>query len=215
MIRVILADDHTLVRAGIRSLLEKLPAFKVVGEASEGHEAFDLIKATAPHIVLMDITMAGMNGLEVTARVVKELPNVKVIILSMHANEEYVLKALRVGASGYMLKDAATTELEFALNSVSRGQTYLSPSISKNVINNYLERVNDQQSTLEILTPRQRETLQLVVEGKTTKEIAFALNISVKTVETHRAQLMERLGIFDVPGLVRYAIRTGVIASGS
>jgi DNA-binding NarL/FixJ family response regulator len=212
MIRVLLADDHALVRAGISSLLQKLSDVQVVAEASNGHEALKLVKTHSPNLVLMDIAMAGLNGLEATARVVKEFPNIRVIILSMHANEEYVLQALRAGASGYMLKDAAIAELELAIQAVSRGETYLSPSISKRVVDNYLQRVNQQEGPLEQLTSRQREILQLIAEGKTTKEIAFLLNVSVKTVETHRAQLMDRLDIHDVAGLVRFAMRVGLLA---
>lgn len=216
MTRVLLADDHTLVRAGIRSLLEKMAGIQVVGEASDGREALVLIKKTSPHVVLLDITMSGMNGLDVTVRVVKEFPHIKVIILSMHSNEEYVLQALKVGVSGYLLKDAATTELELALKAITRGETYLSPAVSKKVINNYLERVGEtaaETPSQSILTPRQREILQLVAEGKSTKEIAFMLSVSVKTVEAHRAQMMDRIGIHDVPGLVRYAIRIGLVTS--
>ena len=214
-IRVLLADDHALVRAGIHSLLDKMPSVEVVAEAGDGREALALIKKHLPDITLMDITMTGLNGLEATARAVKEFPSVKIIILSMHANEEYVMQALRAGASGYLLKDAATIELGFALQAVSRDETYLSPAISKRVIDSYLNRVSPQQSPLEQLTSRQREILQLIAEGKSTKEIAFLLNVSVKTVETHRAQLMERLDIHDVPNLVRYAIRVGLVTSGN
>ncbi len=213
MTRVLLADDHTLVRAGIHSLLEKLPGIQVVGEASDGREALHLIKTMSPNIVLLDITMGGMNGLDVAVRAVKDFPHVKVIILSMHSNEEYVIQALRIGVSGYLLKDAATTELELALNSVIHGETYLSPAVSKKVINNYLKRVGDVQDPDDSLTPRQREILQLVAEGKSTKEIAFMLSVSVKTIEAHRAQMMDRIGIHDIAGLVRYAIRIGLIDS--
>jgi DNA-binding NarL/FixJ family response regulator len=212
-IRVILADDHALVRAGIRSLLEKLPSVEVVAEAANGREAIDLIKSGAPDVVLMDIAMSGLNGLEAAARVVKDFPGVKIIILSMHANEEYVMQALRVGVAGYLLKDAATAELELALQAVARGETYLSPGISRRVVDSYLGRVSHKPGPLAHLTARQREILQLVAEGKSTKEIAFILNVSAKTVETHRAQLMDRLDIHDVPGLVRYAIRVGLVSS--
>lgn len=212
-IRVLLADDHVLVRAGIRALLKNFPWVDVVGEASNGREALTLIKSHSPNIVLMDIAMPDLNGLEAATRVVKDFPSVRVIILSMHANEEYVLQALRAGASGYLLKDAATAELELALQAVARGETYLSPAISKRVIDNYLERVSDKPSPLGHLTPRQREILQLIAEGKTTKEAAFLLSVSVKTIETHRAQLMDRLDIHDVPGLVRYAMRVGLITA--
>lgn len=210
--RVLLVDDHVLVRAGIRSLLEKISSVQVVGEAGDGHEALRLIKSQSPNIVLMDIAMSGLNGLEAAARVIKEFPQVKIIILSMHATEEYVLQALRAGAAGYMLKDAAIVELELALQAVSRGETYLSPSISKRVVDSYLERAARGSSPLDQLTSRQREILQLIAEGKTTKEIAFLLNVSTKTVETHRAQLMDRLDIHDIPGLVRFAMRVGLLS---
>ena len=212
-IRVLLADDHGLVRAGIRSLLEKTPGVEVVGEASNGREALELIRTQLPKLVLMDIAMRELGGLEALPRITKDFPSVKVIILSAHANEEYVIRALRSGAAGYMLKDAATAELELAINSVAQGKTYLSPSISRTVIDSYLERVGGESGPLEHLTPRQREILQLIAEGKNTKEIAYLLGISVKTVETHRLQLMARLDIHDVPGLVRYAIRSGLVSS--
>jgi DNA-binding NarL/FixJ family response regulator len=211
--RVVLADDHALVRAGIRALLEKISDVEVVGEAGTGREALELVKSELPNLVLMDIAMAELGGLEALPRVTKDFPGVKVIILSAHANEEYVIRALRSGASGYLLKDAATAELEFAIRSVSEDKTYLSPSISRTVIDSYLERVGGQLSPLEQLTPRQREILQLIAEGKNTKEIASDLDISVKTVESHRLQLMERLNIHDVPGLVRYAVRSGLVSA--
>lgn len=212
-IRVLLADDHGLVRAGIRALIEKIPHVEVVAEASTGREALGLVKSRLPNLVLMDVGMAELGGLEALPRIVKDFPGVKVIILSAHANEEYVIRALRSGAAGYMLKDAATAELEFAIRSVSEDKTYLSPSISRTVIDDYLQRVGGTISRLEQLTSRQREILQLVAEGKNTKEIASGLDISVKTVESHRLQLMERLNIHDVPGLVRYAVRSGLVSA--
>jgi DNA-binding NarL/FixJ family response regulator len=211
--RVLLADDHALVRAGIRELIEKIPNVDVVGEASNGREALELVKSKLPNLVLMDIGMAELGGLEALPRIVKDFPDVKVIILSAHANEEYVIRALRSGAAGYMLKDAATAELELAIDSVAQNKTYLSPSISRTVIDSYLERVGGQSSPLEQLTPRQREILQLITEGKNTKEMASDLDISVKTVESHRLQLMERLNIHDIAGLVRYAIRSGLVSA--
>jgi DNA-binding NarL/FixJ family response regulator len=212
-IRVVLADDHALVRAGIRALLEKLPGIEVVGEADNGREALELIKKNAPNLILLDISMAGLGGLEVLPRIVKDFPAIKVLILSGHANEEYVIRALRSGAAGYMLKDAASAELQLAIDSVTQDKTYLSPSISRTVIDSYLERVGGPFSPLEQLTPRQREILQLIGEGKNTKEIAGMLDISVKTVEAHRLQLMARLNIHDLPGLVRYAIRSGLVSA--
>jgi DNA-binding NarL/FixJ family response regulator len=211
--RVLLADDHSLVRAGIRSLLEKISGIEVVGEASNGREALELIKTQLPDLVLMDIAMRDLGGLEALPRITKNFPGVKVVILSAHANEEYVIRALRSGAAGYLLKDAATMELELAISAVAQGKTYLSPSISRPVIDSYLERVGSASSPIEQLTARQREILQLIAEGKNTKEIAGLLEISVKTVEAHRLQLMARLDIHDVPGLVRYAIRSGLVSS--
>jgi DNA-binding NarL/FixJ family response regulator len=218
-IRIILADDHTLVRGGIRALLQDLPGTQVIAEANDGREALRLVETHRPDIILMDIAMSGMNGLEATNRLVKEFPKVRVIILSMHTNEEYVLQALRAGASGYLLKDAGIAELELAIKAVARGETYLSPPVSKHVISNYVRRVSGEApleadgdpSPIDRLTLRQREILQLIAEGQTTQEIAHKLDISVKTVETHRMQLMERLDIHDVAGLVRFAIRVGLI----
>ena len=210
--RILLDDDHALVRAGIRSLLKKLPDTEIMAEAGDGREALSLAETQQPHIVLMDVAMPGLNGLEAVARLQKECPEVKVLILSMHANEEYVIQALRAGACGYLLKDAATVELELALQAVGRGENYLSPAISRQVIDDYMARVSGQPGALEHLTPRQREILQLIAEGKNTKEIAALLSVSIKTVETHRAQLMDRLDIHDVPGLVRHAIRKGLIS---
>ncbi|MEY2485303.1 MAG: hypothetical protein QOH39_951 [Verrucomicrobiota bacterium] len=213
VIRLLLADDHALVRAGIRALIEKIPNVEVVGEASTGREALELVKSTLPNLVLMDIAMAELGGLEALPRITKDFPSVRVIILSAHANEEYVIRALRSGAAGYMLKDAATAELQLAIDSVAQDKIYLSPSISRTVIDSYLERVGAPLSPLEQLTPRQREILQLLAEGKNTKEVASNLDISVKTVESHRLQLMERLNIHDVPGLVRYAVRSGLVSA--
>jgi len=211
--RVLLADDHVLVRAGIRALLEKIPDVEVIAEGSTGREALELVRSKLPNVVLMDIAMTELGGLEALPRITRDFPSVKVIILSAHANEEYVIRALREGASGYMLKDSATTELELAINSVIQGKIYLSPSISRTVIDDYLQRVGGPVSPLEQLTPRQREILQLVAEGKNNKEVAYDLGISVKTVESHRLQLMERLNIHDVPGLVRYAVRSGLVSA--
>jgi DNA-binding NarL/FixJ family response regulator len=210
-IRILLADDHTLVRAGIRSLIQALPGIQVVAEAGDGREALSLIETHQPDVALLDIAMPGLNGLEVAAQVADNFPFVRVMILSMHATEEYVLRALRAGAVGYLLKDADTAELELAINAVTRGETYLSPAVSKHVTE-YVRRVGEEaHSTLERLTPRQREVLQLVAEGHTTQEIARIMNVSSKTVETHRTQLMERLDIHDIAGLVRYAVREGLV----
>ena len=210
-IRILLADDHTLVRAGIRSLLERMTDVEVVAEAADGREVLALARSARPSVIVVDIGMPGMNGLEATTRIVRELPGMRVIILSMHTNEEYVLQAMRAGASGYLLKKAATAELESAIRSVARGETYWSPSISKRALELIEEKGVAEKFSIECLTPRQREILQLIVESKTTKEIAMLTQLSAKTVEFHRAQLMDRLNIHDVPGLVRYAIRAGIL----
>lgn len=210
-LRIILAEDHALVRAGFRALLQSLEGIEVAAEAENGTEALELIERHIPDVVLMDIAMPGLNGLEATARATKSTPEVKVIILSMHANEEYVLQSLRAGARGYLLKDAGLSELQLALDSVASGQTFLSPAISKHVIDAYVERTSNKLEPFSILTSRQREILQLIAEGTTTKEIAQKLGVSVKTIETHRTQLMARLDIHDLAGLVRYAIRLGLI----
>jgi DNA-binding NarL/FixJ family response regulator len=212
-LRVVLADDHALVRAGIRALLEKLPGIEVVGEADNGRQALELIKKTSPNLILLDISMAELGGLEALPRIVRDFPGVKVLILSGHANEEYVLRALRCGATGYMLKEAAAEELGLAIKAVAQDKTYLSPSVSRTVVESYLQRAAGEEGPIEQLTARQREVLQLIAEGKNTKEIASTLEISVKTVEAHRLQLMARLDIHDVPGLVRYAIRSGLVSS--
>jgi DNA-binding NarL/FixJ family response regulator len=209
-IRVLLADDHALVRAGFRSLLENIPAVTVVAQAGNGREAIDLLRKHHPDIALMDIAMPGLNGLEALTRC-KEFPKTRVIILSMHATEEYVVQALRRGAAGYLIKDAAVGELAVAIRSILKGEIYLSRTISRHVIDTYLERVGDKSGPFDQLTSRQREVLQLIAEGSNTKEIAFLLKLSVKTVETHRGHLMEKLGIHDIAGLVRYAMRTGLV----
>jgi DNA-binding NarL/FixJ family response regulator len=217
-VRVLIADDHTLVRAGIRALLDSLPETEVVAEAGDGRDALALIDRLRPDVILMDVAMSGMNGLEATTRISRDFPESRVIILSMHANEEYVIRALRAGAAGYMLKDAAIGELELAVKIVAAGQTYLSPAIARHVAD-YVQRVGGDNAPgaglpdpYERLTPRQREILQLIAEGATTQEMAQTLKVSVKTIETHRSQLMDRLDLHDIPSLVRYAIRVGLVA---
>lgn len=209
--RILLADDHALVRAGIRALLEKLPGVVVVGEAGDGREALALLPQLQPDVLLTDIAMQGLGGLALAAQVVRDQPAVKVLILSMHANEEYVVQALSSGVSGYLLKDAVAMELSLALAALARGETYLSPAISRRVLDAYLARTTGTAAPADALTPRQRETLRLIAEGKNTKQIADELGVSVKTVETHRAELMRRLDIHEVAGLVKYALRTGIV----
>jgi DNA-binding NarL/FixJ family response regulator len=211
LIRVVLADDHKLVRAGFRLMLNSLGAVEVVGETGNGLEALELIRTQAPQLALLDITMPGLTGIEVAVRIQRERLPTKVIILSMHVDEEYVIRAVQAGIAGYLLKTADPMELELAVSAALAGETYLSPGISKHIISDYVRRVRPGESPLDQLTARQREILQLIAEGKNTKTIAEILKISVKTVETHRASLMDRLGVRDVAGLVRFAIRHGVI----
>ena len=213
--RVLIADDHLVVRAGIRALIESIDGVTVVGEANDGREAVELVATLRPEIALLDVSMPGLNGIEAAMRLREQSPDTRVIILSMHANDVYVRMALKAGAAGYVLKSATAAELQAALQAVARGEVYLSPAVSKQVVKGFVDATASAESPLEVLTTRQREILQLIAEGRTTKEVAFTLAISAKTVETHRAQIMERLQIHDVPGLVRFAIRTGLISADS
>lgn len=208
-IQVLLADDHALVRAGIRALLERIEQVQVVGEASDGLQALELIKELGPDVVLLDLTMPGLSGFEVLKETRERFPDVNMIVLSVHDSEEYALHALRSGAVGYLPKSAASTELEVAIVRVSRGEKYLSPSIAPEAS---LELSSGATEAIADLTPRQVEVLKLISEGSSTKDIARTLNISVKTVETHRAQLMDRLDIHDIASLVRYSIKKGLVS---
>ncbi len=210
-IRVGLAEDHGMVRAGIARLIEDLPGVELVGVAEDGHEAIELVRTAVPDVLLLDITMPRLGGLGVLARVTVEYPATRVIMLSMHDNEEYVGRALQSGASGYLLKDSDLAELGLAIRSVMRGGSYLTPAISRHVIRDFTRGQTALESPFERLTPRQTEIVQLVAEGHRNAEIASILGMSIKTVETHRTQLMARLGIHDVTGLVRYAIRVGLV----
>jgi DNA-binding NarL/FixJ family response regulator len=212
-IRILIADDHNLVRAGIVALLKSIDGVSVIAQAGDGREALEMTLSERPDIALLDIAMPKLNGMEVAARISKESPQVRVLMLSTYVNEEYVLQALRAGAVGYLVKGADTPELELALKALMRGESYLSPAISKHLITDYAKRIGGEAGSLELLTPRQREVLQLIAEGHSTKEIAHQLKISIKTVETHRSVLMERLDIHDLAGLVRYAVRVGMVAS--
>lgn len=213
MIRVLLADDHALVMAGIRALVEDLGDTQIVAEARNGREAVTLAKQFKPDLVIMDISMAELNGIEATAQILAAVPSTKVLILSMHTTEDFVHRAIKAGASGYLVKDSAPLDLKVAIAAVLRDEIYLSPRVSKHVVSGFLHgKPQQNESSMDALTARQREILQMIAEGKSTKEIAFQLNVSVKTVETHRAGLMERLDIHDVAGLVLYAVRHGIIS---
>ncbi len=214
-LRVMIVEDHALVRAGMRALLEKIDGIDVVSAVGDGWEAVKAVQADVPDLVLMDIAMPELNGLDATSRIVKESPATRVILLSMHANEEYLQQALQSGASGYLLKGAELAELELAIKTVSKGESYLTPAVAKYAIEAYREKSDGPTGPLAKLSMRQREILQLIAEGHTTKDMAQRLNVSVKTVETHRAHLMERLEIHDVPGLVRFAVRVGLIQPDS
>ncbi len=211
-IRVLLADDHTLFRSGLRALLQGFGGITVVAEAADGREALELVRQQRPDVVLMDITMPDLNGLDAAAQIARDFPAVKVVVLSMHPDDAYVNRALKAGASGYLLKTASGPELELAIRSVARGDVYLGPRVAKRVIPGYLATGIELPAELERLTQRQREILQLVAEGCTSKQIAQRLGLSVKTVERHRVELMHRLEIHDIAGLVRWAIRHGLIA---
>ncbi len=212
-IRIMLADDHALIRAGLRALLKSSEGVEVIAEASNGHETLEAVERRRPDVILMDIAMPELNGLETAARILRRWPSVKIIMLSMHANDEYLRQALSAGAAGYLLKGADPAELELALKSVMRGETYLTPAVSKRLVQEFLQQDGEAPQSQPKLTPRQREILQMIAEGHSTKEIATRLDLSVKTVETHRAAIMNRLDIHDVPGLVRYAIRAGLITT--
>ena len=211
-IRIVLADDHALFRAGIRAVLKDCEGIEIVAEAADGADVMLLAAQHKPDIIVMDITMAGLNGIEACKRLDKEFPHICVIILSMHIEEEYVIQALQAGASGYVAKDASSSELEIAIRAAYRGERYLSPAVSKHLASDTLQQVGEYYNSLDRLTARQREVLQLIAESRTSQEIANRLFISIKTVETHRAHIMERLNIHDVPGLVRYAIRMRLIS---
>jgi len=211
-LRVLLADDHALVRAGLRALLNDLPGVEVVAETGDGREALRLVCERKPDVAMIDISMPGLNGLDVAARIAHDRPATRVIIVSMHGDDETVRRALTAGAAGYLLKNSDRAELEMALRTVARGDTWLTPALTKRVVAAFTQEARAPEAgPFAALTPRQREVLQLVAEGYSNKEIAQRLDVAPKTVETHRTELMERLGIHGVAGLVRYAIQVGLV----
>jgi len=213
-VRILIADDHSLLRAGLRSLLENVEGFEVIGEAADGREALHLIESLEPDVALVDVSMPSMTGLDVAACISHSAAVTKVIMVSMHKESAYVQHALSAGAVGYLLKDCGTNELESAIRAVIHGEIYLSPSISGHVVTKLIRgTIGLTQNERRPLTQRQADVLRLIAEGTNTKAIASRLGISIKTVETHRAQIMERLGIHEVAGLVRYAIRVGMIST--
>jgi DNA-binding NarL/FixJ family response regulator len=212
---VLLADDHQLVRAGLRMLIDALPDFTVVAEVGDGVEAVEAARRLQPDVALLDISMPRMSGLEAAAAMRTGAPATRVIALSMHASEQHFAAALKAGATGYVIKDAAVTELAEALRAVAAGGHYVSPRISGKVMQSLARNLRGEAAATAdpVLSPRQRQVLQLIAEGRSTREIADQLHVSVKTVETHRAELMRRLDIHDVAGLTRYAIRAGLVSS--
>lgn len=213
MTRIVLADDHEMVRAGLRTLLEKHRGIEVVGEAADGPQLVELARTLLPDVVITDITMPGMNGVEATRRVLEIAPQVRVIALSMHSERPFVTAILRAGASAYLLKNSAASELLLAIEAVQRGETYLSPKIAGVVVGGQARKpagADGGASAFAALTARERQVLQLLAEGQTSKEIGAALHISVKTVETHRGQIMDKLGIRSVAELTKYAVREGL-----
>jgi DNA-binding NarL/FixJ family response regulator len=211
-IRVMLADDHTLVRAGIREMLQTVPGITIVGEAADGREALRMIAARHPDVIILDVMMPNLNGLDAAARIARAFPSTRVVLLSMRPDENSVLRALRAGALGYVVKTDNPAELELAIRAAARGERFLSSAVAGQVAVDCLKRIDRQRSSLERLTPRQREVLQLVAEGHTTKEIAKQLGISAKTAEAYRGELMSALDIHDIASLTRYAIREGLVS---
>jgi len=212
-IRILLADDHTVMRAGLRLLLQREPGFTVVGEAEDGRRTVELADAEKPDVVVMDIAMPRLNGIEATRQIVSKRPGVSVVILSMHSDESYVIRALKAGAKAYLLKDSAEADLIRAVRSVSEGKSFFSPAVSKLLLEDYVRQLQQrgEEDSYELLTGREREVLQLLAEGKSNKDVAILLNLSLYTVETHRSHILQKLGLHTIPDLILYAVRKGVI----
>ena len=212
--RILLADDHGVVRAGLRLLLEREPNLEVVGEGADGREAVDLAASLVPDVVVMDIAMPTLNGIEAARRIVDRNPRTAVIILSMHSDETYVMRALKAGARGYLLKRSAEADLLRAIKAVTEGKSFFSPAVSRTLAEEFVRLLKDrgEEDTYELLTPREREILQLLAEGKSNKEVATLLDLSVYTVETHRSHILQKLNLHSTAELVLYAVRKGIIS---
>ncbi len=212
-IRILLADDHGVVRKGLRFLLEQHPQMEIVGEASDGREAVRLAAELKPNVVVMDIGMPNLNGIEATAQIVKQNPHVHVIVLSVHSDESYLLRALSAGARGYLLKDSAEQDLVRAVEVAAQGKPFFSPAIAEKLLDDYMRYLQQRglQDSYDLLTDREKEVLQLIAEGKSNKEIAALLNVSPYTVETHRAHIMQKLNLHNTAEIVLYAVRKGII----
>ena len=213
-VRVLLADDHTLIRAGLRMVVASEPDLTVVGEASDGREAVAMAAKLKPDVVVMDIGMPSLNGIEACRQIHDALPQTQVVMLSMHSDEGYVLRALKAGARAYLLKDSAEADLARAIHAVVAGKSFFSPAVGKVLLEDYMRKLerSGAEDSYELLSPREREILQLVAEGKSSKEIANLLNLSVYTVETHRARVMQKLNLHNIPELILYAVRKGIIS---
>ncbi|MCL4401739.1 MAG: response regulator transcription factor [Acidobacteria bacterium] len=211
--RIIIADDHPFMRTGLRHVLEEHSMFQIVGEASDGREAVKLAEQQRPDVAILDIGMPNLNGIEAARQISATLPNTVIVVLSMHSDESYVLRALKAGARAYLLKQSAEADLVAAIRAVMQGKTYFSPAVSQMLLDDYIRQMRDRdvEDSYELLTAREREILQLVAEGKSNKDIANLLNLSVYTVETHRSNMMEKLNLHTVPELILYAVRKGVI----
>jgi two-component system response regulator NreC len=214
LIRILLADDHTVMRRGLRLLLESQPEFSVVAEAADGRQAVQQAEATQPDVAVIDIAMPNLSGIEAAQRIATVLPQTAIVILSMHSDESYVLRALKVGAKGYLLKDSAEGDLIDAINAVHQGKTFFSPEISKMLVEDYVREIRTRgaEDSYDLLTAREREILQLLAERKSNKEIALALNLSIYTIETHRRNLQEKLNLHSLADLILYSVRKGVIS---
>jgi two-component system, NarL family, response regulator NreC len=213
-IRILLADDHTVMRNGLRLLLERQPNLKVIGEAADGRQAVTLAAAEEPDVVVMDIAMPHLNGVEAARQIVNHNSRVAVAILSMHSDESYVIRSLKAGARAYLLKDSAEADLIEAIHAICRGKSFFSPAVSRILKEDYMRQLGkmDAEDTYELLTNREREVLQLVAEGKSNKEVANLLNLSLYTVETHRTHILQKLNLHSVPELILYAVRKGIIS---
>ncbi len=214
MIRIVLADDHVVMRNGLKLLLERQPNFAVAGEAVNGREAVEICEKLKPDVLVLDIAMPNLNGIEAARQISAKLPQIAIVILSMHSDESYVLRALKAGARAYLLKDSAETDLINAIRAVSEGKAFFSPAISKMLVEDYIRRLEQRgvEDSYELLTTREREILQLLAEGKSNKEVAAMLNLSLYTVETHRGNILQKLNLHSVPELILYAVRKGVIS---
>jgi two-component system, NarL family, response regulator NreC len=213
-IRVLLADDHTLIRAGLRMVVEAQPDFTVIGEADDGRQAVAMAQTLKPDVVVMDIGMPSLNGIEAARQIHGTLPETRIVMLSMHSDEGYVLKALKAGAKAYLLKDSAEADLARAIHAAAAGKSFFSPAVGKVLLEDYLRKLQrtGAEDSYDLLSPREREVLQLVAEGNSSKEIASLLNLSVYTVETHRARVMQKLNLKGIPELILYAVRKGIVS---